>query len=88
MKIMLIKSPNNGGDRIPTVQLLSPLSYLQLSCWPKGSHGNPQTTQAIDSILDRFPYTDSNTLLLKTTATQLTECRGRTGAYIEPSPLC
>ena len=24
------------------------LGYIQLSCWAKGSHGNPQITQAIN----------------------------------------
>jgi hypothetical protein len=50
---ILVNSPNNGGDRVPTASLLPPkllvpeLDYIQLSCWQKGSHGNHQTTQAV-----------------------------------------
>lgn len=28
------------------------LGYIQLSCWPKGFHGNPQTTQAVAKTVD------------------------------------
>jgi hypothetical protein len=27
------------------------LGYIHLSCWPKGSHGNPQTTQAMGKTI-------------------------------------
>lgn len=48
---------NNKGDGVPTSHLLSPnkassirLDYIQLSCWPQGSHGNHQITHTVVRI--------------------------------------
>ena len=49
------------------------LGYIQLSCWSKGSLGNPQTTWAIDKAIGCSLQTDSKTPSLKTTPKQLTE---------------
>lgn len=43
---------------------------MWVSCWPKGSHENLQTTQCCQGC---SPEGDSNALLLQTTPTQLTE---------------
>lgn len=45
---------NNREDRIPTSHLLALNEALNtetglhpMNCWPKGSHGNPQTIKAV-----------------------------------------
>lgn len=35
------------------------LGDIQLSHWPKGSHGNPQTIQAVAKTIGCAPHTDS-----------------------------
>lgn len=52
--------------------LVPGLGYILSSCWSKGSHGNPQTTQAIAMTICCSPQTDK-ALLLKSTPTLLTE---------------
>lgn len=47
------------------------LDHIQLSCWPKGSHGDLQTTQTVAKTPSCSPQTDREAPLLKTTATQL-----------------
>ena len=34
------------------------IGYIPLSCWPKGSHGNSQTTQAVAKTVSCSPQTD------------------------------
>lgn len=48
------------------------LCYIPLSCWPKGSHGNSQTTEVVANTMFCSPQTDSKFPLLKTTLIQLT----------------
>ena len=49
------------------------IGYIQLSCWPKGSHGNSQTTQAVVRTIGCSSQTDGKAPVLKITPTQLTE---------------
>lgn len=49
------------------------LCYIQLSPWPKGFHGNPQTTQAVTKTIDCSQQPDSKVPFLKTTPTKLIE---------------
>lgn len=51
------------------------LCYIQLNCWPKNSHRNPQETQNVVRAIGGSPQTDSKTPLLKKTPIQLTEDR-------------
>lgn len=47
---------------------VSGLGYILFSCWPMGSHGNPQTIQAVAKAIGCCLQTDSKTLLQKTSA--------------------
>jgi hypothetical protein len=49
------------------------IGYIPLSCWPKGSHGNSQTTQAVVRTIGCSSQTDGKAPVLKITPTQLTE---------------
>ena len=76
-----MKLLNHGGSRALTSHFLSPMKfpvpgmdYIELSCWPKGSHGNPHP-QAVAKIIGCSPQTDDKALLLNTTPIQLTEHR-------------
>lgn len=51
------------------------LCYIQLNCWPKISHRNPQETQAVVKAICGSPQIDSKTPWLKKTPTHLTEHR-------------
>ena len=71
-----MKSPHNRGDGAPADHLLSinkvsstGTGHIQLSCWPKGSHGNLQTTRAIATKVGCSPEMDSKAPLLRTTPT-------------------
>jgi hypothetical protein len=44
-----------------------------MSCWPEGSHGNLQATEAVAKTIGYPPQTDSKSPLLKITSIQLTE---------------
>lgn len=68
IKVILIKSPNNGGDKfqmaISGKQTKIPvpvLGYIQLSCRPKGSHRHLQRIQYLGCCQDNwlFSTTDS-----------------------------
>lgn len=71
-----MKSLNSGRDRAPNrahhqMRLLRlGLGFIYLSCWLKGSHGKPQTTQSVGKTIGCSPQTDSKAPLLKTTAIQ------------------
>lgn len=60
MKMIPIKSPNNGRDSVSTVYVSSPnrlpvvgLACSQLlRCWPMSFHENPQTTQTVSKTMD------------------------------------
>lgn len=62
------------------------LGCIQLSCWPKRSHANPQTIQPVAETMGCFPKSNSRTLL-STTSTQLSK-NGKVwaGMFREPSP--
>ena len=71
-----MKLSNNGQDIAPTGQLLSPNeasstgNVLHLSCWPKGFHEKPQTTQGFwqeEDYIVCSPQNSSKALLLNTT---------------------
>lgn len=49
------------------------LGYIGLNCFSKGSHGNPEKTQAVVKAVGCSPQNDSKTFMLKATSTQLTE---------------
>jgi len=55
MKPMLMRSPNDevsGTPAGPQTKLpVTELGFIQLSCWPRESHGNPQTMQAVARIM-------------------------------------
>ena len=55
--------------RLPVAEL----GCSQLSCWPKGSPGNSQTTQAVAKTRDCSLQINSGASLLGTTHTQLIE---------------
>lgn len=58
------------------------LGCIQLSCSPKWSHRNPQTTQTGAKTEGCFLQTDSRVPLLRTTSTSLTEHeRQKHGAF-------
>lgn len=70
----------NVGDRSPIYYHLSPnkisgpgLGYIGLNCFSKGSHRNPEKTQAVVKAVGCSPQNDSKTFMLKATSTQLTE---------------
>lgn len=80
MKTILIKSPDNGGDRIPTCHPLSPNEASYSGIWlqqlvlmnkgvPWASLDNPDWLKK-KKTLGLFPEADSKTPLLKTTPTQ------------------
>ena len=53
MKVILMRTPSDGGYGVSTGVsrgqarlLLERLGCIQLSCWPRGSHENLETTQA------------------------------------------
>lgn len=64
MKAKLIRSPNYVEYGVTSDCLLSQreassvLGYIQLSCWPRWSHGKPQSTQAIAKITGCSPQLD------------------------------
>lgn len=83
LKVMLMKSPNNEGNGFPADYLLIPnetsrmeLDYIQLSCLPEGSYGNPQTTLPIAKTIGCSSRNDGKIPLLKTIPAQLTEHGG------------
>lgn len=88
-----MKSPNNRG-RIPTDHFLSchqtkflvpGLGYTQLSFWPKGPQGNPQTSQVITKTIGYSLKTETEA---EDTYTIHGTRRCHTGVHsIEPSPL-
>jgi len=43
------------------------LNCIQLTYWPRDSHGNPQTTQAIGKTMSYSSQTDSSAPFLRTT---------------------
>lgn len=49
------------------------LSHIQMSCWLRVSHGNPQTTQTDAKTVTYSRQMDSETPLLRTTSTQCIE---------------
>lgn len=51
------------------------LGYIQSSCWPEGSHGNPQTIWSVDKTTGCSLQTDK-VPLLKTTPKQLSKHGG------------
>ena len=76
-KGILMRSPNKGRREsylaisCHQTQLLVPgLGCIQLSCWPRGSHENPQTTQAVANTMGCSMKNDSGAPLLRTTPTQ------------------
>lgn len=80
MKEILIKSPNNGEDRVLVARSCHKMKfpvrgvgYIQMSFWPNGSHGNLQTTQAVAKTMLYSPQTEGKCTLMKTTPTQLIE---------------
>lgn len=95
MKAILMRSPNKGRREsylaisCHQTQLLVPgLGCIQLSCWPRGSHENPQTTQAVANTMGCSMKNDSGAPLLRTTPTQLTEYGEiKLTSTWEPSPL-
>lgn len=46
---------------------------VQKSCWQKGSHENPQATQAVASTIDCLPQTGGNVYFLNIKPTQFLE---------------
>lgn len=58
------------GETIPELDtfhyLKSSVSEIYLSCWPKGLHGNTQTSQSVAKAIGCSPNTDSKVPLLKT----------------------
>ena len=73
--------PNNGETEpqldISYQQIKLPvpgMGYISSSCWPKGFHENPQTTQSIDKAIGCSPETYGKDPLLKTPA-QLSDHR-------------
>jgi hypothetical protein len=50
------------------------LGFIQLSCWPKAIHGNPQITLAVAKTMNSSLKPDNKTPLLKTISIQLLEC--------------
>lgn len=71
--MILMKAPNNEGDRVPTGHLLSPdkllvlgLDYFQMNCWPKDSHGYLQTRRAVAERIGCSLQTNSNAPLVNT----------------------
>ena len=75
-----MESPNNGGDKAPARHLSPPNetsntdNWLHLiGFWPKGTHGNPQTTQVIAKAIGCSPQTEYKYLLLNTAHILLNE---------------
>lgn len=62
-KVIIMKTQNNEGDRVPTSHLL-------------GSYESPQAIKAIAKTTGCSSQTDSKDSLLKTTSTQLTKYDG------------
>lgn len=72
------KAPSTWGDRpltgLPLSLNKAPSIRIGLHltrCWPKGSHGNPTTTQAVGNAVGCSPQTEDKALLWMTTSTQL-----------------
>lgn len=60
--------------QVPTGYLLSSvLDWIQLSCWFKKPHRNPETAQAVAKTVNFSPQSDYKSPLLKITLIQLIE---------------
>lgn len=56
------------------MKLLAPsMGLISTSCWPKGSLGNPQTTQATAKVIGGSLQANIKVLLLRTMPTQLSK---------------
>lgn len=80
VKAFLMRSPNNGGQRISVDCLLLPneasssrIGLHSMELLVRGSHGNPHTSQAVAKAKGHLPQIDSNAPLLGTSPTLLTE---------------
>lgn len=63
------------------------LGYVQLGCWPKGSHGNSQAIHAIAKTVGCSLQTDSKAHRWRQHPHNLLVMDGQASTYIEPSPL-
>lgn len=59
------------------------LGCIYLSCWSRGSHGDPQTSKADARTEGCSIQTDNKAPLLRSISTQLIEQRGGAGAFVE-----
>lgn len=53
--------------------LMSGMGYIEFSCWPRVSNGNPKTTSTIIKSIGSCIQTEGKVLLLKATIPHLIE---------------